>query len=86
MLDAEHRTVDNMREVFARLKALACGETVLVRDDEGNVLGARIEAHPGFMKLYLERVIGPVREVEELDLTNAPPEAIEFLRGLRLVN
>jgi hypothetical protein len=43
-----------------------------------------LKADPAFMKLYLERVVGPVKDLDDLDelLKDAPPEAIEFLRGL----
>jgi hypothetical protein len=69
MLNAEHRTVESMREVFATVKALA------LRGEKGD---------SGYLKLYLERVLGPVKDLDDLDelLKDAPPEAIEFLRGL----
>jgi hypothetical protein len=84
MLDAEHRTVANMRGVFTRLKALAMGEvvTAMVPGGDGE-MELKIDAHPGFMKLYLERVIGPVKDVEEIDLSDAPPEVIDYLRTLQ---
>lgn len=66
MLNAEHRTVANMREVFATVKALA------LRGEKGD---------SGYLKLYLERVLGPVKDIE-IDLTDAPPEVISYLRGL----
>src|SRR5580698_9533960 len=66
MLDSEHRTVENMRETYRRLKELAfAGE----RD--------------GFFKLYLERLQGPVREIE-IDLDDAPQEVIDYLAKLRI--
>jgi hypothetical protein len=69
MLNEEHRTVESMREVFATVKALA------LRGEKGD---------SGYLKLYLERVLGPVKDLDDLDelLKDAPPEAIEFLRGL----
>lgn len=69
MLNAEHRTVANMREVFNTLKLLA------LRGEKGD---------SGYAKLYLERVLGPVKDLDDLDdlLRDAPPEAIEFLRTL----
>lgn len=66
MLNAEHRTVANMKEVFATVKALA------LRGEKGD---------SGYLKLYLERVLGPVKDIE-IDLTDAPPEVLSYLRGL----
>lgn len=62
MLDTEHRDVSKMREVFERLRALSFGEPVEITDREGNVIRVELRAHPGFMKLYLDRLMGPVRE------------------------
>lgn len=81
MLDAEHRTVDNMRQVYNRLKFLALGEPVEVLF-KGTVVNIKLEADPAFMKLYLERVIGPVKELE-VDLSDAPPEVLEYLLKLQ---
>jgi len=78
MLDAEHRTVANMREVFLRLKALALGEIVHVVDREGNV-DVALKADARFMALYLDRVMGPVKDLE-IDLSDAPTEALLYLR------
>lgn len=89
MLDAEHRTVENMREVFARLKALALGEVVRVPDPDSEDGTATIElrSDPAFMKLYLDRTLGPVRELaSEEDIArmmqDAPPEVVEWWRRL----
>jgi hypothetical protein len=67
MLNAEHRTAENMRHVFRELKALA------LRGDKGDAQ---------YMKLYLERVLGPVKDVEDLDrlLADAPPEVVAYIR------
>jgi hypothetical protein len=78
MLDQEHRTVANMREVFGRLKALALGEIVHVTDREGNV-DIELKADSRFMGLYLDRVMGPVKDLE-IDLSDAPSEALAYLR------
>jgi hypothetical protein len=69
MLNDRHRTAENMRGVFDQLLVLA------VRGEKGDA---------AYMKLYLERVLGPVKDLDDLDdlLKDAPPEAIEFLRGL----
>lgn len=81
MLDGEHRTVDNMRQVYNRLKFLALGEPVEVMF-RGAVVRIELEADPAFMKLYLERVIGPVKELE-VDLSDAPPDVLEYLLKLQ---
>lgn len=49
-----------MRAVFARLRALALGEIITVVDRHGNV-DLELQAEPAFMKLYLDRVLGPVK-------------------------
>ena len=77
MLDAEHRTVANMRDVFKRLKALALGELVEVTDKEGNVIGVDLRADPRFMDLYLQRVLGPVKELK-VDMSDWPDEMVAF--------
>lgn len=77
MLDQEHRTVGNMREVFRRLKALALGEVVRVVDKDGNV-DVELKADSRFMALYLDRVLGPVKDLE-IDLSDAPKEALSYL-------
>lgn len=80
MLNAEHRTAANMREVFARLKSLALGEIVTVTDREGNV-DLELKADARFMQLYLDRTLGPVKELD-VDLTGVSPEALAELRGV----
>src|SRR5262245_8800497 len=77
MLDAEHRTVKNMRDVFARLKALALGEVIEVTDKEGNVVGVDLRADPRFMELYLNRILGPVKELK-VDMSDWPDEMVRF--------
>ena len=77
MLDAEHRTVANMREVFTRLKALALGEPVFITDKEGEVK-CELHADARFMDLYLNRVLGPVKELK-IDLSDAPDEVVAYL-------
>lgn len=59
LLDEEHRSVDRMREVFDRLRALAMGEVVELTF-RGQPVGLQLRADPRFMALYLDRVIGPV--------------------------
>lgn len=83
MLDAEHRNLDNMREVFKRLKSLAIDEiTSTMVTKKGEVVEMTRPPDPAFMKLYLERVLGPVKEIEA-DLSDAPPAVLDYLRNLQ---
>lgn len=79
VLDAEHRTVENMREVFAQLRALAT-ENVITRwtDNKGNEHESQRQPNPAFMALYLDRVLGPVKELK-IDLSDAPDEVVAYL-------
>ena len=82
MLDDEHRTVTNIRTVFDRLKALALGEvvSVMVPGGEGET-ELTLRADSRFMALYLDRILGPVKQlISEEDLADAPDAVIEWLR------
>lgn len=78
MLDAEHRNVDAMRETFALIRKVAHGvdEPVFYK---GEVCGHIRKYSDGWMELYLNRVLGPVKELE-VDLADAPPEVVTWLR------
>jgi hypothetical protein len=78
MLDEEHRTVANVKEVFAQLKAMAT-EAVITRhtDKEGNTTESIRQPNPAFMALYLDRILGPVKELK-IDLTDAPDEVVAY--------
>lgn len=78
MLDAEHRTAENMRLVFGRLRVLAMGEAVEVQHKDGTIV-VKLKAVPDYMRLYLERVMGPVKDLE-IDWGSAPEEALVWLR------
>ena len=67
MLTREHRNVNNMKLVFETLRMFA------LRGDKGDA---------AYAKLYLERVLGPVKDLDDLDelMRDAPPEVIEFLK------
>lgn len=79
MLDEEHRTVENIREVFAQLRAMATENVVSITEDkDGNKKESVRQPNPAFMQMYLERVMGPVKELE-LDLSNASDETIRWL-------
>lgn len=77
MLDAEHRTVENLREVFATIKKVAMGveEPVYYK---GGVCGGIVKYDGGWMSLYLERVLGPVKDIK-IDLSDAPDEVVAYL-------
>jgi len=87
MLNQEHRTIENMREVLTRLRALALGEIITVPylDPDGMTyqLKAELQADARFMQLYLDVVMGPKRgfdDSDSMDLSDAPTEVIEYLR------
>lgn len=67
MLDREHRNVANMKTVFDTIRMLA------LRGDKGD---------SGYAKLYLERILGPVKDIE-IDLSDAPPEVVAFLKTIQ---
>lgn len=83
MLNKEHRNVEALRPLMARLRALAMGEAipVAVQGEHGMIeLQAKLVADPAFMKLYLDRVLGPVKVQEEMiDLSDAPAEVLHYL-------
>lgn len=78
MLDAEHRNPEKMRETFDLIRKVAHGvdEPVYYR---GEVCGHIRKYQGGWMELYLNRVLGPIRDIE-VDLEDAPPEVVEWLR------
>lgn len=61
MMEREHLNPDNLRKVFKRLRSLAMGRPVEIWKD-GKLVEVQLRAEPGFMKLYLERVLGPVAD------------------------
>lgn len=77
MLDDEHRTVEQMRETFALIRKVAHGvdEPVYYK---GEVCGYKRRYDGGWMDLYLNRVIGPVRASEAIDMSNAPEEVVRW--------
>jgi hypothetical protein len=66
MIAKEHASPEGMREVFARLKALAMGEMIRVVSDDGEV-SIQLRCKPEYMRMYLDRVLGPVRDVDAVD-------------------
>lgn len=78
MLDAEHRNPENMRKVFRRLKNLATKDRVRTFiDKKGEAHTSVTPPDAAFMKLYLERVLGPVKDLEP-DLSDAPDAVLRW--------
>ena len=79
MLDAEHRTVANVKEVFAQLRAMAT-ENVISRwtDKDGGEHESIRQPNPAFMAMYLDRILGPVKDLA-LDLTDAPEGVLRWV-------
>src|ERR1043166_4265183 len=69
MLDSEHRDVEKMRETFALIRKVAHGveEPVYYK---GEIVGHVLKYDGGWMELYLNRVLGPVKDLK-VDLTDA---------------
>lgn len=84
MLDDEHRTLDSLRDVFNLVKKVAMGVERGVYY-KGVQVAVEMEYDAGWMALYLNRVLGPIREIatddeiEEL-LRDAPEPVIEWWR------
>jgi len=66
MIKNNHGTVENMEQVFERLRILAMGKPAVIDFGDGAV-EYTIKADAQFMKLYLDRVIGPVRNDEQIE-------------------
>lgn len=86
MLSKVHGSPEKMLELMDRLRNLAMGEPelVTVANADGTFeVEAKIKADAAFMKLYLDRLLGPAVANDELPenfLEGASPEVIEFLR------
>lgn len=62
MLDDSYRTLDEMRMTFATLKRLALeGESTLLTNAKGEIVGENVEHNPAYMKLWLDRLLGAVK-------------------------
>lgn len=66
MLQNEFATVDEIRETFVRLKALAFGEVKYLRGTDDETI-TTLEAKPQYMQMWLDRLIGPVRNDEQIE-------------------
>lgn len=76
LLDREHRDVEKMRETFALVRKVAHGVDEPVYY-QGVVCGYKRVYDGGWMELYLNRVLGPVKEIK-VDLTDAPDAVVEW--------
>jgi len=76
MLNDEHRTPQQMSETFALIRKVAHGvdEPVYYK---GEVCGEIRKYDGAWMNLYLERVLGPVRDLD-VDLTDAPEPVLRW--------
>ena len=66
MLQNEFATVDEIRETFVRLKALAFGGIQRIPVGDGEEI-VTIDAKPQFMAMWLDRLIGPVKTDEQIE-------------------
>lgn len=66
MLQNEFATVDEIRETFVRLKALAFGEVKYLKGTDDEMV-SMLEAKPQYMQMWLDRLIGPVRNDEVIE-------------------
>lgn len=87
MLDEEHRTVANLREIFAMVRRVAMGVERGVYH-RGVRVATEIEYDATWMTLYLNRVIGPVREIASDDeieemLKGAPDPVLSWWQAIR---
>ncbi|HEY6854062.1 MAG TPA: DUF5681 domain-containing protein [Gemmatimonadales bacterium] len=87
MLDEEHRGVEHMKYVFSKLRDLALEGDEKGVYWKGALVNTEIVHDPAYMKLYLDRVLGPVRElmsdaeIAEL-LRDAPQQVVEWFSRL----
>lgn len=84
MLDAEHRTVEQLRPVFDLIRKVAMGVEKGIYF-KGMRVDTEIVYDAGWMALYLNRVLGPIREIlsdEEVEdlLKDAPDPVIDWWR------
>lgn len=81
MLDEEFRSPEQLREVFTMLRELALNgvSSPIVNAKTGEITGTKVTYHPAYMEMLLERLMGPVRDLD-LDLSDAPTEALTYLR------
>jgi hypothetical protein len=67
MLHNEFATVDEMRATFVQLKSLALEGTEKGIYWQGSLVGREREFQTGYMQMWLDRLIGPVRNDEQIE-------------------
>lgn len=87
MLDSEFRNVESVREAMTALRKHAIQGVTRDVWHKGEVVGQETEYTPAYMEMYLNRILGPVKEqVSEEDLSELSDEALQEVREkLRLV-
>jgi hypothetical protein len=85
MIDDEFRTPDMIKFVLKRCRSLGFCETVTSTDDNGREYVVS-KPDPAYAKLFVERVMGPLQDLADIDLEDAPPEVVEWLRSVKLAN
>lgn len=76
MLERDHRNPKKMARTFKLIRRVAHGVDEPVYY-QGAICGYKRKYDAGWMELYLNRVLGPVRE--PIDLSDAPPEVLDYL-------
>lgn len=80
MIDAEWRTVEEVRTGFLTLRDLAFnGVRNPVFNGKGDVVGEKVTHHPAFLEMWFNRILGPVKELD-LDFSDAPDGWLEYTR------
>lgn len=67
MINGKHRTPDQVNKALKAALEYGC------RGDKGDA---------AYLKLWLERVLGPVKELD-IDLSDAPPDVVAYLKTLQ---
>lgn len=80
MIDSEFRTPETIREALTACKTYGFSHETGVNSEGGEIMLRGPDA--GFAKIFFDRVLGPVKEIET-DLSDAPPEVLEYIRNLQ---
>lgn len=80
MIDAEYRTVEDVRQGFLVLRDLAFnGVRNPVFSSRGVPLGEKVTHHPAYLEMWFNRILGPVKELD-LDFSDATDDQLNYLR------
>lgn len=80
MIDSEFRTPETIRDALVACQKYGFTHEVGVNKDGGDILLRGADA--GFAKIFFDRVMGPVKELE-VDLRDAPPEVLDYISKLQ---